>query len=405
MAKMEVNFYDYEKNGSKYVRARAKVTLLDGSTKIVEGYGKNRSEARKAFENNIIKKNELIQYGMKQDNGDISLEEAVKNLIEERRQEYDRERGREARRDTSIRRDVDVLKSLLKPYPISRKKVKEIYVSDLEKYRKEIGNARYDKRKTKKKHEPELVPYSASTLNRVIRLVTQVLDDYYLHRDAKTPTGVLKPFKQIIKAKTEEDFLVGVEVKTALEYFRRVREIQKYTLDSTYADLFITALLIGARPGELAGLKKRDWNFETVEIYIQRTGYYEDGRLKTAGSKRKIIVPQEVKAIFSRRCVGLNSDDLIFSGLHKNMLSPSNCNKKLKRWLKEAEIEKDLHQHSLRGSAGTYLLDHGVPIEAVSKMLGHEQISTTQVYYSTYTEARRKKDAEQICGVFDLLNV
>ena len=43
MAKMEVNFYDYEKNGSKYVRARAKVTLLDGSTKIVERYGKNRS--------------------------------------------------------------------------------------------------------------------------------------------------------------------------------------------------------------------------------------------------------------------------------------------------------------------------------------------------------------------------
>ena len=88
MAKMEVSFYDYEKNGSKYIRARAKVTLLDGSTKIIEGYGKSRSEARKAFENNIIKKNELIQYGMKQDTGDISLEEAVKNLIEERRQEY-----------------------------------------------------------------------------------------------------------------------------------------------------------------------------------------------------------------------------------------------------------------------------------------------------------------------------
>ena len=297
MAKMEVSFYDYEKNGSKYIRARAKVTLLDGSTKIIEGYGKSRSEARKAFENNIIKKNELIQYGMKQDTGDISLEEAVKNLIEERRQEYDRERGREARRDTSIRRDEDVLKSLLKPYPIAKKKVKEIYVSDLERYRKEIGNARYDKRKTKKKHEPELVPYSASTLNRVIRLVTQVLDDYYLHREEKTPTAVLKPFKQIVKEKTEEDFLVGIEVKTALEYFRYVRDMQKYPLDSTYADLFITALLIGARPGELAGLKKRDWNLEMGEISIQRTGNYEDGRLKTMGSKRKIIVPKEVYSL------------------------------------------------------------------------------------------------------------
>ena len=112
-----------------------------------------------------------------------------------------------------------------------------------------------------------------------------------------------------------------------------------------------------------------------------------------------------MKTIFKRRCVGLNPDDLIFSGLHKNILSPSNCNKKLKRWLKEAEIEKNLHQHSLRGSAGTYLLDHDIPIEAVSKLLGHEQISTTQTYYSAYTESRRRKDAEKICGVFDLLGV
>ena len=79
-----------------------------------------------------------------------------------------------------------------------------------------------------------------------------------------------------------------------------------------------------------------------------------------------------------RRCEGINADDLIFPGTNKNVLSPSNLNKKLKRWLKEAGINKDLHPHSLRGSSGTYLLDHDVPIEVVSRMFGHQNVSTTQ---------------------------
>ena len=44
-------------------------------------------------------------------------------------------------------------------------------------YRKELSNARYDKRTTKKKHEPEYAYYSASTLNRIIRLVVAAVDE------------------------------------------------------------------------------------------------------------------------------------------------------------------------------------------------------------------------------------
>lgn len=56
----------------------------------------------------IEKRNEKIQYGMKKDNGEITLAEAVKILIEERSKEYDREKGREARRDVSTQRDWDM---------------------------------------------------------------------------------------------------------------------------------------------------------------------------------------------------------------------------------------------------------------------------------------------------------
>ena len=400
--KNNITFRKYEKYGNTYIRARQWATLIDGTVERLEGSGKNRVDARAALEKNIEKRNEKIQYGMKKDNGESTLAEAVKLLIEERSKEYDREKGREARRDVSTQRDWDVYRSLLCPFKIADKKLNTIFMKDMEAYRKELSNARYDKRTTKKKHEPEYAYYSASTLNRIIRLVVAAVDEYYMYRPEKSPAIVLKQFKQSTPAKTKADFLVGDEIEKALRYFQQMREQNKYPLDITCANVFTIALLIGARPGEILGLRKRDWNGKIGELSIKRTGAYEDGRTKTKNSIRILTPPAAAATILHRRCEGINADDLIFSGTKKNvLLSPSNLNKKLKRWLKEAGINKDLHPHSLRGSSGTYLLDHDVPIEVVSRMFGHQNVSTTQNFYSAYTETRRKKDATEICGVFD----
>ena len=161
----EITFSESKKSGRSYVRARQWVTLIDESVERMEGSGKNRVDARAALQVNIEKRNERIQYGMKKDDGDITLAEAVKNLIEERAKEYDREKGREARRDVSTKREWDVFHSLLCPFEIANKKLNCIFVKDIETYRKQLSNARYDKHVTKKKHEPEYVYYSASTLN------------------------------------------------------------------------------------------------------------------------------------------------------------------------------------------------------------------------------------------------
>ena len=163
--KNNITFRKYEKYGNTYIRARQWVTLIDGTVERLEGSGKNRVDARAALQVNIEKRNERIQYGMKKDDGDITLAEAVKNLIEERAKEYDREKGREARRDVSTKREWDVFHSLLCPFEIANKKLNCIFVKDIETYRKQLSNARYDKHVTKKKHEPEYVYYSASTLN------------------------------------------------------------------------------------------------------------------------------------------------------------------------------------------------------------------------------------------------
>lgn len=69
----------------------------------------------------------------------------------------------------------------------------------------------------------------------------------------------------------------------------------------------------------------------------------------------------------------------------KNSLFPNISNQKLNSYLKEiadiCEISKNMTFHLARHTfATTITLTNGVPIESVSKMLGHSKISTTQIY-------------------------
>lgn len=391
----------YDQHNGK-MRARASVTYIDGTKGRMEAHGNTEAVARKALMEKIDEKNEEIRYGKKKENGEITLKEAVLAKIEERRTGYDRNKKREKIRDSTSQREMDVYKRLLLPHEISNKQIKQIFYKDLDDYRKFLETAQHDncQIKDKKKHIPEMQYYSASTLNRVIRLVRSVIDEYYCHSEYKSPAEALTTFTQTVTPKTANDFLMGKEIQTVLDYFSFQREQGRYGLDATYADMFSLGLMLGCRPGELRGLKKRDWNVEQETLAICRTGDYEDGRTKTETSKRVLPVTPHVEEILNRRCRELKPNDYIFANTLGGTLSESNANKKLKRWLAEAGIDKDLHFHSLRGSTASNLLENDVDVTIVSSLLGHSKIDTTMKHYIAISENKKRLSLERMEEIY-----
>ncbi len=138
-----------------------------------------------------------------------------------------------------------------------------------------------------------------------------------------------------------------------------------------------TLYATGMRVSEVAHLRVSDLNMEV-------------GFVRCFGKGRKErIVPLGAKAIVSiKRYLGVsrpkllgvkNSDSLFLSRLGKK-ISRQSLWKIIKRYAKEAGIKKSIKPHLLRHSFATHLLERGADLRSVQEMLGHANISTTQIY-------------------------
>lgn len=129
----------------------------------------------------------------------------------------------------------------------------------------------------------------------------------------------------------------------------------------------------GLRVSELVKLETR-----TID-YKERTI-----RVRGKGEKDRIVIFDDetlelIKEYLSKRGV---ENDLLFVNQRNHMLSSRYIQLMIKEYAEKANISKKVTPHVLRHSFATHLLKNGVDIRAIQQLLGHSNLSTTQIYTS-----------------------
>jgi len=135
--------------------------------------------------------------------------------------------------------------------------------------------------------------------------------------------------------------------------------------NENYKDLVMLAVNTGLRQMELLTLTKEQIDLNVGIITL-------DNRTHVTKSKKIRVVPlnERAKEVLNRR-IAL---DKIFP------FSQDQTTKLMRKYRKKSKIRPELTFHSLRHTFASWLVQKGVPILNVSKLLGHSDVKTTQIY-------------------------
>lgn len=133
----------------------------------------------------------------------------------------------------------------------------------------------------------------------------------------------------------------------------------------------------GMRVSELVQLKVENVNFEIG--YVRCLGKGSKERIVPIGKNAREAVLRYCEKVRPRLVKDRLISDLFLSRLGRRMTRQSAW-KLIKRYAEKANIKKVIKPHTLRHSFATHLLEHGADLRSVQEMLGHSDISTTQIY-------------------------
>ena len=145
----------------------------------------------------------------------------------------------------------------------------------------------------------------------------------------------------------------------------------------------------GLRVSELVNLK---WSqLYADERYLRILGKGSKERLVILGS-RAVAALERYRGLVEEHDPSLVEPDAsVFLSDRRTPLTPRFIERRMKRYLAEAELPADITPHKLRHSFATHLLDAGADLRSVQEMLGHASLSTTQIY--THVSVERLKSA------------
>jgi len=134
----------------------------------------------------------------------------------------------------------------------------------------------------------------------------------------------------------------------------------------------------GLRVSELTNLKISDLFFD--EGFIKVTGKGDKQRLVPIGTTTEKYITIYRKEVRVHQEIDTAAKDTLFLNQHGRPLTRAMIFTIVKRLAEKAGIRKTVSPHTFRHSFATHLLENGADLRAIQEMLGHESITTTEIY-------------------------
>ena len=171
--------------------------------------------------------------------------------------------------------------------------------------------------------------------------------------------------------------------------------INSVNLESTmgYRDIAILETLYsaGLRVSELCALEMNNLLFDSSMLRVLGKGNKE--RYVPLGSKAIKLINDYCKYVRSKLINKKYSDGNVFLSKNGKQLTRMTIFNIMKKWTQISGLNKDISPHTFRHSFATHLLEGGADLRAVQEMLGHSDISTTQIY--THLDNEYLKEVHQ----------
>lgn len=175
--------------------------------------------------------------------------------------------------------------------------------------------------------------------------------------------------------------------------FKEVERLLSLPSPGTFVGLRDKAILeflyaTGVRVSELVNLKRKDLNLKDRWVKVMGKGGKE--RLLPLGREASLWIRKYLKELKEKRMEGEGKQSPLFLNRYGRKLSRITVWKRIKKYAKDAGITKKISPHTLRHSFATHLLAQDADLRSVQELLGHRNISTTQIY-THITQERLKK--------------
>lgn len=222
------------------------------------------------------------------------------------------------------------------------------------------------------KRHPSSIAHTISTLKSFYKFL---LLEKYIHSTPMEFISFPKLPKNLPNVLSEEEveLLLDIELKDAFDYRN------KAMLEVMYAT--------GLRVSELVNLKME--NIDLYNAFIRTMGKGRKERILPLGDYALEALQNYIEnyrfSMLKRRM-----NDYVFLNNHGQNLTRQGFFLIVQELAKEKGIERSISPHTLRHSFATHLLNAGADLRTIQELLGHSDISTTQVYLNISKEKIRK---------------